>query len=822
MTEVDIHKKMDSTLKSLSSAGKQLAELLLINTTYDKGGCLWFLDSYGKLIKYHDKTKHHPYLLTHPTATNRAKLSSSTFCSKFNVVNTSNIQKFDAIQDKNISMLKVEVHTPTDIYNATTRNGLRTKLKNPFQANIKYKYVYLFDKNLYLFMPCRIENGDIAQKDYSLIELFERDTPDISNLDCAIDIESEPFTNKNQLRHKRILAVSLYSKNKKIAYTLKDYNGDERKLLEDYFSKWNYLFYYSFVGDSYDLLHLYLRSQQLNVKNCPIVYSKIGRQDICDIKDALHLDLFKFFNNGSIRIYGFKGVYHSYPSLAKLAELFLDIRKLSSKEHIMEMTNEELKAYCLRDAEIHYKLTTFENRKTLRLIILISRITGLTLPDVCRRRMSSYDRMIFQRYHIKRNILIPNKSSFIQKNKLSIPLPITKGSKFKGAILTEPIPGVHFNTYALDYRGLYSSIIDEKNICYSTVYCNHATCFGNKIPEHSFHICKERRGILSEICHDFREIREKYRKKDSWSTVVQGICKVILNSMYGVFGDPDQDDLFCKVVPSAITSYARKSIMLAIEEAEKLGFKPCYVHTDSLFLPVEKDKEELINELVKRVYEKTNIELTKDKVFKLVIIHKKAHYLGVTKQGKLDVKGLTLKKKHIPPLFKKCFQEIEQEIKQINNPEDIEKRKNNIQQICIKYYQTLKNRTYNIKDLPFTVKLSRPLNTSTGQMYQAARLALKHNIKINPLEFQYVLTYGDNYTAKPLSLIKSKEEVNVKGYMSHLSSYLSQILMYFNISFAKFDKQLDRFFKKEEEIKIELETQEPTIELEVRTQTLNS
>ena len=70
------------------------------------------------------------------------------------------------------------------------------------------------------------------------------------------------------------------------------------------------------------------------------------------------------------------------------------------------------------------------------------------------------------------------------------------------------------------------------------------------------------------------------------------------------------------------------------------------------------------------------MDLEIDKTYRYCVLsNRKKNYLGVTKSGKVDVKGLTGKKSHTPPFIKKLFYELIEILSKVQTVEDFKKAK---------------------------------------------------------------------------------------------------------------------------------------------------
>jgi DNA polymerase I len=130
-------------------------------------------------------------------------------------------------------------------------------------------------------------------------------------------------------------------------------------------------------------------------------------------------------------------------------------------------------AYCFRDSEITFKLTSFEDELAMKLILALTRVSSMPMEDVSRQGVSRWIRNFMQREHRHRNMLIPNSEDIISKKGKTTTTAIIKGKKYQGAIVVEPVPGVHFNVAVMDFPSLYPSIIKVWNLGYQSILCPH-------------------------------------------------------------------------------------------------------------------------------------------------------------------------------------------------------------------------------------------------------------------------------------------------------------------------------------------------------------
>jgi len=174
-------------------------------------------------------------------------------------------------------------------------------------------------------------------------------------------------------------------------------------------------------------------------------------------------------------------------------------------------------------------------------------------------------------------------------------------------------------------------------------------------------------------------------------TVVSQALKVILNASYGVMG-AEIFPLYFLPAADATTATGRHIILETIKKCESAGIQVLYGDTDSLFLknPSQKQTEQVIVEAKKD----HNVDLEVDKEYRYVVLSsRKKNYLGVSKDGKVDVKGLTGKKSHTPPFIKTLFYEIIEILSKVQVMEDFENAKKQISEIISSYAKKVQSMT---------------------------------------------------------------------------------------------------------------------------------
>ncbi|AGT34870.1 DNA polymerase I [Thermofilum adornatum] len=733
------------------------------------------------LVRVPDYSDHHPYLLTDLKPDELAERYPDVLKHKgFNRLDV--VEKYDPLSDRWILMTKVEALDPLSIGGA--KDSIREQLKgHAWEAKIKYHHCYIYDSNLIPGMPYTLEDGKpkivlspIPEHIEKLIREMVKDKTELAEYlswaqilntpipklkRIAIDIEVESpqgIIPKPENAEKPVIAVAYYaSDGQKGVLLLKRWQEvpeiklgdakitvfeDEKSLLAAAFSLINaYPVVLTFNGDNFDLPYLYNRAKKLGFKPEEIPIEWSPKAEYAELKNAVHIDLYAFFTNRSMRVYAFGNKYREGRTLDEVASALLGIGKVKHDEAISEMTPERLVEYNLRDAELTYKLTAFNDDLVVKLIILMMRISKLPIEDLTRHNISAWIRNMFYYEHRQRGWLIPNPEDILSIKGQTSTKAIIKGKKYMGAIVINPKPGVYFNVVVVDFASLYPSVIKKWNLSYETVRCPHEECRDNKIPGTPHWVCKRKRGLMSEIIGILRDLRVYVYKKGAKASkdeqekmqyeVIQSALKVFLNASYGVFG-AESFSLYCPPVAESTTALGRYSILKTMEKAVKMGIPVLYGDTDSLFL--WNPTQDKLESLLQGVLNDLQIDLSIDKEYKWVVFSKrKKNYLGLLKEGKVDIKGLTGKKRNTPDYIKNVFSDIIAELSKADNILVFEKSVEKVEEKVKDSLKHLKKHEVPLDQLAFKVALTKSLKEytkTTPQHVKAARQLLEYRKKL--------------------------------------------------------------------------------------------
>jgi len=838
---------------------KTLGPSLLVSATYDnqkQAAILKFYDLESqKIILWADEIGHRPYCYSklHPE-------ELSFLNNRKDIIKIETVKRKDFLKDKESEMSKIIVTDPLAIGGTQTDKSIRNIIET-WESDIKYYENYLYDRGLIVGKFYEIKDGRIISHDFEITEdvalamksllldvnttkgivntkefqeyisqwaeLLNQPIPKMKRLSIDIEVESEIGRIPDpKIAEKRITAVGFEGTDglRQIFVLRKDGSADgknelpdgvkisfyaqndEKKMIEDTFRTiTEYPFVITYNGDDFDLPYLYNRAERLGIKNSdnPLYMMR----DSATLKHGVHIDLYRTMSNRSFQIYAFSHKYTDF-SLNSVSMALLNESKLDYGVELDQLTNYQLASYCYNDARITYKLTSFNNDLLMNLLVVISRIARMPIDDIARMGVSQWIRSLLYYEHRQRNALIPRREELDAKSQGVMNDAVIKDKKYRGGLVVEPTEGIHFNVTVMDFASLYPSIIKVRNLSYETVRCVHEECKSNKIPDTNHWVCTKYNGLTSMLIGSLRDLRVNYYKslakkaktleqKEQYTVVSQAL-KVILNASYGVMG-ADIFPLYFLPAAEATTAVGRYIIMETIKKCQANGVEVLYGDTDSLF--VKNPTAEQIHKVIDDTKKEQGVDLEIDKEYRYVVLSgRKKNYLGVTKEGKVDVKGLTGKKSHTPPFIRNLFFELLDTLSKVQTAQDFEAAKKEISQKISTCAIKVKERKIPMSELAFNVMISKApseYDKTIPQHIRAAKL-LEQQREIKRGDIISYVKILNKPGVKPVEMARP-DEIDSEKYMEFMESTLDQITSSMDLDFDSMigkPKQtgLDQFF----------------------------
>ena len=833
---------------------------LLISAAYmgkTKKVILKFYDPESeKIYLWEDKTGHRPYCFSKMAPEDLEFLSE-----REDVIGIETVKKIDTLKDKEISVSKIVVADPLAIGGTQTTQSIRNVVES-WESDIKYYENYLYDNSLIVGKYYKIENDKIVPHDFAMsdetrlamksllwdklsntgmtdskqfqeetsnwADLLNQPVPKIRRMSLDIEVESEIGRIPDpKIADKKVTAIGFEGSDgmKKIFVLRRDeveegtndldekielsfYEKDqEKKLIEDAFDLVKqYPVLITYNGDGFDLPYLYNRAKRLGIDEGKNPFYMM--RDSATLNKGVHLDLYRTFSNRAFQIYAFGQKYTDF-SLNSVSKGILEEEKMDYGVEIDNMTLYQIAKYCQNDAYLTYKLTSFNNDLLMNLLVVITRIARMPIDDISRMGVSQWIRSLLYYEHRKNNFLIPRRDEIENKSAGVSNNAVIKDKKYRGGLVVDPVEGIHFDVTVMDFASLYPSIIKVNNLSYETVRCPHEECKKNVVPQTSHWVCKKKNGLTSLIIGSLRDLRVNYYKSLSKKqnitdeqkqlyTVVSQALKVILNASYGVMG-AEIFPLYFLPAAEATTALGRYIILDTIEKCKDINIEVLYGDTDSLF--VKNPTEQQINNIIGLAKKAHGVELEVDKEYRYVVLsNRKKNYFGVTKEGKVDVKGLTGKKSHTPPFIKTLFYELLDVLALVQDKEQFENAKKQVSEKIADYAKRVQEKSIPLEDLTFNVMISKAPSEYVKTVPQHIRAA-KQLETIREIKKGDIISYVkilNKPGVKPVELAK-QGEIDSGKYMEFMENTLEQITSSMDLDFDTIlgkPKQtgLDQFF----------------------------
>ena len=839
---------------------KSMPPSLLVSATYNsqkKAAVLKFYEPKSQEIKlWTDDTNHKPYCYSKLNPEELEFLNE-----RADVIKIVSEKRQDMLNDQEINVSKIIVEDPLAIGGTSTEKSIRNII-DTWESDIKYYENYLYDRSLIVGKYYKIEDGKVIPHDLEISDevrlalksllwdkvsnekmvdskqfqeyvaewanLLNQPIPKIKRLSFDIEVESVVGRIPDpKIAEKKVTAIGFdASDGLKQVFVLKRtgmeegtnelgsevkvvfYDEDkEKEMIFDAFKLISsYPFVITYNGDEFDMPYLYNRAERLGIKkqDNPLYMMR----DSATLKEGVHLDLYRTLSNRSFQIYAFSHKYTNF-SLNSVSKALLNEEKIDYGIELGQLNLYQTANYCFNDANLAYKLTSFNNDVLMNLLVVIARIARMPIDDIARIGVSQWIRSLLYYEHRQRGALIPKRDELEKKSAGVITDAVIKDKKYRGGLVVDPVEGIHFNVTVMDFASLYPSIIKVRNISYETVRCPHDECKKNTIPQTNHWVCSKRNGMTSLLIGSLRDLRVNYYKSLSKSetlteeqrqqyTVVSQALKVILNASYGVMG-AEIFPLYFLPAADATTAIGRYMILETIKKCEQAGIEVLYGDTDSLF--IKNPSPEQIQKVIDETKKNFSVDLEVDKEYRYVVLStRKKNYLGVTKSGKVDVKGLTGKKSHTPPFIRTLFYELLDILSKVQNAEEFERAKKQISEKIVEWVKKVESKEIPLSDLAFNVMISKAPSEyvkTVPQHIRAARLleSIREIKKGDIISYVKILNKPG---VKPVEMAR-KEEVDSKKYMEFMEATLDQLTSSMGIDFDTIlgkPKQtgLDQFF----------------------------
>lgn len=325
-----------------------------------------------------------------------------------------------------------------------------------------------------------------------------------------------------------------------------------------------------------------------------------------------------------------------------------------------------------------------------------------------------------------------------------------KKAAYSGGLVLDPKKGFYDKlVLLLDFNSLYPSIIQEYNICFTTIKRKN-TCVSDEdvnnlvLPDSSTEL-----GVLPtqirKLVESRREVKKLMKSPDLPAdqlmqyNIRQTALKLTANSMYGCLGFA-HSRFYAKPLAALVTLKGRALLLEARDAVARLGYDVLYGDTDSLMVDtncLDLDHVYKIGNDLKREINKKykQIELDIDVVFRYLLLLKKKKYAAVliskNKNGEYvftqEHKGLDIVRRDWSQLAAEAGKFI---LTQILSEQTADERLENIQAHLHKLKEDLVNGVVPLSVLTITKQLTKNPNEYADKNAQPhVQVALRLNMK---------------------------------------------------------------------------------------------
>ncbi|XP_066519942.1 DNA polymerase alpha catalytic subunit isoform X2 [Hoplias malabaricus] len=259
---------------------------------------------------------------------------------------------------------------------------------------------------------------------------------------------------------------------------------------------------------------------------------------------------------------------------------------------------------------------------------------------------------------------------------------VRKKAAYAGGLVLEPKVGFYDKfILLLDFNSLYPSIIQEFNICFTTVQ-RQASSSSKKTEEDDISEVPElpdpdlEMGVLPKeirkLVERRRQVKQLMKQPDLnpdlylQYDIRQKALKLTANSMYGCLGF-SYSRFYAKPLAALVTYKGREILMHTKDMVQKMNLDVIYGDTDSIMINTNSTSLEEVMKLGNKVKSEVNklyklLEIDIDGVFKSLLLLKKKKYAALTveQQGdgryttKQEFKGLDIVRRDWCDLAKEC------------------------------------------------------------------------------------------------------------------------------------------------------------------------
>ncbi|WP_440059975.1 DNA-directed DNA polymerase [Thermogladius sp. 4427co] len=697
---------------------------------------------------------------------------------------------------KPVKALKVTTVIPESVRRYREKVKEVPGVADVLEADIRFSLRYILDNDL---RPCgwhRAEVVEVPKKpglrvdaEYEIVgrvESLEDSTPPRDLRIIAFDIEVYSPTGSPRPERDPVIVIGVVNDRGELRSFIADGLDDRRNIAEfvKYVQEYDPDIIVGYNSDNFDWPYLLERARKhgmkLDVTRRVGVEPQTSTYGHISIQGRLNVDIYRFVEEiPEVKIKSLD-VVADYLGVMKRSERvlldYLDIPKYwddpSKRELVVQYNRDDVRS------------TMGLLEKFLPFAIQLSFITRLPLDQVGAASVGYRLEWFLMHEALKAGELIPNREE-------------KEAETYKGAVVLQPLKGIHDNIAVLDFSSMYPNLMIKYNVGPDTLEregeCNTDT--HNIAPEVGHCFRKEPPGFFKNVLTKLLELRKKIRnemKKYPPDSVEyrllderQRAVKILANATYGYMGWIGAR-WYCRECAEAVTAWGRATITSVIKYAEKLGLRVIYGDTDSIFVKYDKEK---VDKLIEYVENELGLEIKIDKLYKRVFFTEaKKRYAGLLEDGRIDIVGFEAVRGDWAELAK----EVQEEITNILLKEgDLNKAIEYVRSVV----NQLKSGRIPLEKLVIWKTLTKKPDEYAAEAphVAAARKLLKKGIKVDVNDkIGFIVVKGSGRIsdrAEPYIFVKDPRLVDENYYIDHqVIPAAMRILEYFGVTEAQLKK----------------------------------
>ncbi|RNA18984.1 DNA polymerase alpha catalytic subunit [Brachionus plicatilis] len=331
----------------------------------------------------------------------------------------------------------------------------------------------------------------------------------------------------------------------------------------------------------------------------------------------------------------------------------------------------------------------------------------------------------------------------------------TNSNSYQGGLVLDPKIGFYDKfILLLDFNSLYPSIIQEFNICFTTISRPTNELAETDIDEYLENFIKvpaldEKQGILPmeirKLVDSRRQVKQLMQEKNlspdlkMQYDIRQKALKLTANSVYGCLGF-ENSRFYCKPLAALITKNGRSILMKTKELVENKKIEVIYGDTDSIMINTNLTDYDQVIKLGNMIKSEVNklyrhMEIDIDGVYKCLLLLRKKKYAALTIVGRnpkdmslqcqQEIKGLDVVRRDWCLLAKQIGEKVIGEILSGNQFDQV---LSNINKILTETGERIKKNSYDLSLFEISKQLNRnPEDYSDANHQPHVLVALRHN-----------------------------------------------------------------------------------------------